>query len=610
MCGIAGIIAATQSVDELHSRLTAMQARLSHRGPDDLGILFPEPHVGLGHTRLSILDLSPGGHQPMQFADGRFTIVFNGEIYNFRKLRSELKSEGVSFRSHSDTEVILALYARDGVACLPRLEGMFAFAIWDRLDKSLVLARDTFGIKPLYLWKLEGNLAFSSEFRSVLQAELGPKTLDASACFGYFRLGSVPEPLTLVNGVRMLPAGHWQKWKDGEISSPQRFDALHFESPIQDQSTAVRTVRHALEESIERHFVSDVPVGLFLSGGVDSSALLALGRKNREQLRTFCIRFDNPEFDEGDLARRTAHHFGADHTEWQMSSSDGMALAADYLKSIDLPTCDGFNTFCVASLAARNEFKVVLSGLGGDELFGGYPSFQKIPFLLKTGSALSNFGLRSIGATILERMGRQQKWKRLAEFLRGENSVANAWLAMRGHFTTLESLQLTAKLFDGEDAQWKSCAVQQLEDDLRACLPGGDIKDEVSAIELQWYMRNQLLRDSDVMSMRWGLELRVPFVDVPLFRSVSQICSRLRLAEGKQLLKAAVPELPEWVINQPKRGFRFPFEEWATQCWSDWFQRVGTSPVQCSTWYQKWSLIALQHVLDANGIRATERLVD
>jgi asparagine synthase (glutamine-hydrolysing) len=603
MCGIAGILGDNIRVPG-RQILPRMLERLSHRGPDDRGEFFDsEENVALGHTRLAILDLSPGGHQPMMSKSGRHAIVFNGEIYNYRELRSELERSGHVFSSHSDTEVILSMFTLFGEKCLSRLQGMFAFAIWDTVDKSLFLARDPLGIKPLYLWNVNSQLAFASEMRGIFEADLGPKNLDLDAAFLYFQLGTVPEPKTLVDGIQMLCAGHYVTWKDGCLSTPQQYWDFQFRGQITDSEISAEVTRSALMESVERHFVSDVPVGLFLSGGLDSTAILALANQiGHRNLQTFCISFDSSEYNEGHLAKKTASHFGTQHTDWRMSSEDGKQLTAGFLDAMDRPTNDGFNTYCVSHLASQSGIKVVLSGVGGDELFGGYPSFQRIPSLLKTKARLQRIRLTSAARGLIGLLGRQPKWSRLQQFLDSAGSVSDAWLAMRGFFTSAESRALVARLGGSIEELSSTSWMQDLNSGLRD--PATEaIPDQISRLELSRYMRNQLLRDSDVMSMHWGLELRVPFVDATLLERVSRISSELRLAPGKQLLKSSVPEIPDWIINQPKRGFRFPFEQWATECWGEWFEQMEAgSPVLCQTWYRKWTLIAMQHFLDLNSI--------
>jgi asparagine synthase (glutamine-hydrolysing) len=606
MCGIVGFV--SESVNKADfAAVQHMLDRVLHRGPDDTG-LFTSPSglCVLGHSRLAILDLSPSGHQPMSSADGRYTIVFNGEIYNFRDLRFELEQDGWRFHGQSDTEVILALYQKFGDDCVRKLEGMFAFGIWDEAERCLFLARDPLGIKPLYVWAVGATLAFASEIRSVLAADLAPKQLDPVVAFQYFRLGSVPEPGTLVQGVRMLTAGSSQHWKQGQLLRAAKYWSLSFSGVIDSAEEARTAVRQALNAAIERHFVSDVPVGLFLSGGLDSTAILAIAHGlGHRDLRSFCISFEDEEFDEGSLARRTAAHFGCRHTDWKMSAQEGRALAGSFLESMDQPTSDGFNTFCVSRLASQQGMKVVLSGLGGDELFAGYPSFERIPEILRLRKLLSRTGLAGLAACGIRAVSGQPRWRRLAGFLSGSGSVSEAWFAMRGFFDLSEAQQLVRHI----SGQAPGAGMTALQAGFGE--ESDSVADQISAMEIEWYMRNQLLRDSDVMSMKWGLELRVPFVDSRLIETLTQISSRLRLAKGKRLLREAIPEIPEWILAQPKRGFRFPFELWAEDCWKEWFDRIECgSPVSCRNWYRRCCLIALQHFLDANQVSYGGRRFD
>ena len=614
MCGIAGVVSRTQLHDSPRI-VGALQSRLRHRGPDDQGVFEDASGVAaLVQTRLAILDLSAAGHQPMHSQDGRFVIVFNGEIYNYRLLRAELIQCGYRFSSDSDTEVLLALYQRDGHSCVKSLQGMFAFAVWDKVEKSLFLARDPLGIKPLYIWQKNGELAFASEIRAVLEAKLGPQVLNTIALADYLRLGSVQEPSTLVEGVNALPAGNTLVWKNGHGVQTAYWRASFGVTATgrleRDLPNAIRLARESLLDSIHRHFVSDVPVGIFLSGGIDSTALVGLARSSGyTNLKTFCISFEQPEFSEGDLAARTAVHFETQHTEWRITASDGRQLVEQYLDAMDQPSNDGFNTFCVAKLAHDHGMKVVLSGLGGDELFGGYPSFQTIPRLISLYRRLVLVGGRSGTAFLLRRLSRDARWKRVADYLQSAGTVPHAWRAMRGFFTNKEVHRLSDWITG------RSCSSAHLDDQdsWAATLQSDESDDEadqISRCELQGYMRNQLLRDSDVLSMAWGLELRVPFVDRTLIEQVTGIHSSIRLRSGKQLLREAVPELPEWILKQPKRGFRFPFEEWARTSWSELISDLQPQlPIRCGAWHRFWSLFVLRHFLITNHIEGADGLI-
>ncbi|MEI8198142.1 MAG: asparagine synthase (glutamine-hydrolyzing), partial [Phycisphaerae bacterium] len=357
MCGIAGIVRREDPRAPLRAPLQRMQAALRHRGPDDAGLYQSAVSLdgwqcGLAHTRLAILDLSAAGHQPMASPDGRFHITFNGEIYNFRELRAQLIAAGESFHTETDTELLLRLYLLRGPDCLRDLAGMFAFAVWDAQEQSLFLARDPLGVKPLYFCIVGSTLAFASELRSLLAADLLPRRLSARALTGFLLYGSVQESPTLIAGASLLPAGCWLQWRGGRIRE-QRYYDVQFQLPATTPDRdAVAATRVALVDSVRRHFVSDVPVGIFLSGGVDSTALVALARHiGVSKIRTFSLAFSNHALDEGDLAASTALHFGTEHHVWRLEEVEAKLLLQQYWNSVDQPSVDGFNTFCVSKWA-------------------------------------------------------------------------------------------------------------------------------------------------------------------------------------------------------------------------------------------------------------------
>jgi asparagine synthase (glutamine-hydrolysing) len=603
MCGIGGVIYSKLGREDLLQALLRMQRQMHHRGPDDSGIFISDDGAaGLVSTRLAIQDLTPAGHQPMSSRDGRYYIVFNGEIYNFKTLRDELLAEGEVFLSRSDTEVILKMYARYGPECVREFEGMFAIAIWDEREKTCLLARDAFGIKPVYFYNKGGFLVLGSELRTLLASGLVPLRCSTEAVAGYLLSGAVPEPLTLVEDAETLAAGHYLLWRDGSVRITKYWDVqFGYESCPADQAPA--TVREGLIESVKRHLVSDVPVGLFLSGGLDSTALVALASKEiADNLRTFCISFDNPDFNEGDVAARTAAHFRARHSDWRLDSTTAKRLLADFLESSDQPSIDGFNTYCVSKLAHDEGFKVVLSGLGGDELFGGYPSFDLIPGMVRGSRALNPLPfLRKPAAKAFGIVTSGPRAKRLAHFLQETPTTAAAYWTMRGIFTPSEVKKLLpcyCGTAAGAEIRIDTYVPSQ------PTLP-----DEVSYLELTRYMRNQLLRDGDVMSMAWSLELRLPFVDRKLAETLERIPAQYRLAAGKQILLDAIPEIPAWVRKRPKRGFTFPFEEWITGEWQDTFRRIeAESPIRLQSWYRCWCLFALESFLTINKIEPPRAL--
>jgi asparagine synthase (glutamine-hydrolysing) len=649
MCGIAGILT-TELNFAAAVPLTHMQEALKHRGPDDAGQWSqPQGLAHYAHTRLAVLDLSSAGHQPMSTPDGRFCITFNGEIYNFAELRGGLERDGVTFHTRCDTEVILRIYEKHGADGVKLLRGMFAFALWDERERACVLARDRFGIKPLYYTQQGERLIFASELRAILASGLVQKETDGCALTRYLETGSVPEPLTMADGVKMLEAGCVLQWRDGKTQSRRWWNiAFPDTGRLTTRTEAAKLTRKALQDSVEHHFVSDVPVGIFLSGGVDSTALLALAHATgRRNIRTFSVGVDDATRDESALARRTAGHFGAQHTELRLTADTARELFAKFLNVVDQPTIDGFNTFCVAGLAREHGMKVVLSGLGGDELFGGYPSFAKLPLLWKLSRGLGP--LRGMAGTFLQWMKPRSPLVRLASALRDGGSLEQVYDAFRGIFSSADARQLAAWWMKGaveskrpseQDQQSESerdsvsalerrryMRTQLLRDSdvmfrgvfssakarrlaaslMKAVLErkqppkheqqkeGG--RDRVSALEMRRYMRNQLLRDSDVMSMAHGLELRVPLVDSVLFDAVSQISPELRLRPGKQLLIDAVPEIPEWILGRPKSGFLFPYEDWlSTPEWQSMFaDALRDVPVPVETWYQRWAVFMFRH---------------
>lgn len=593
MCGIAGVLSDRAPIERIETCLEALARDLHHRGPDDQGVwISPDNRAGFTATRLAILDLSPAGHQPMLSADGRYIIVFNGEIYNFRELRAELVSRGARFQSHSDTEVILKLYVDLGVDCVSKLRGMFAFAIWDTKEKTCFLARDPLGIKPLYYFydQQNGIFLFGSELKPLLRTGLAPKKLCSRGLFGFFRTGSVPEPYTLIEDMRCLEAGSTILWHDGGIIHNRywRLDFAAAEQAPCSESEAAATTREALLDSVAHHFVSDVPVGIFLSGGIDSTALVALARASRQggELRTFSIGTDDESRSEANMARRTAEHFKTKHVEVNLDAKTARPLFRQFLQSIDQPTVDGFNTFTVSKLAHEANMKVVLSGLGADEIFGGYPSFRRLPKMMEASRWINRvpFG-RNIG-NLIRVAPSNNRWQRFAEFLAGPGDLLSAYRNFRGIFTMDEANHLVSRYIMHHE---KLCD-ELLHSPVH--LDEMEVRDAISKLETELYMRNQLLRDSDVMSMAWELELRVPFVDRCLLETLIQIPPGIRMKKGKALLTAAIPELPEWIPQQPKRGFLLPFEKWRAH---EWFRNCPNTAsnsvnVPMTSWYQKWTL--------------------
>jgi len=572
MCGIFGVVAKGGSVSQ---ELVARAERsLVHRGPDDSGTIVIDSRqgcqVGFAHTRLSIIDLSPLGHQPMQDPSTGNWIVFNGEIYNFRELRCDLIEKGAEFRSQSDTEVVLAAYRVWGEECLLRLRGMFALALWDAQRKRLLLARDPMGIKPLYYYVSERNFLFASEVRTLLQTELVPKKIDATGALSYLAFGSVYEPWTIVEGVRAVPPGHVLTWEQGSLSVREYWSILPDASGRFEEDESSRNGAGAghlpqiLRESVLSHLVSDVPVGVFLSGGIDSSSLVAIMHRNGVRANTFSLVFREEEFNEAPYSRAVARRFDTEHLEIPVSREDTLALLPEALRAMDQPTMDGINTYLVSAKARAAGVKVALTGLGADEMFAGYSNFRRVPKMERIAAHLNRLpalARRPLAASVAMVAGKSDRNRKLAELAAAKESFVHPYFLVRELFAGSEQ----RALFPPDEYE---AAKRSLEDALRPSIARSSTLDpvnRVSYLESHWYMRNTLLRDSDFMSMAHGLELRVPFLDRALVEACFRIPGKRKLqgSSPKSLLLASLGvELPGEIVKRPKRGFTFPFERW------------------------------------------------
>src|SRR6185369_11178500 len=395
MCGIAGAFSfapAGPPVDDAAVR--SLTHLLHRRGPDGSGIwVSDDRRVALGHRRLAIIDVGPQGAQPMSAADGRWMITFNGEIYNYQELRRDLEQAGCRFATQSDTEVLIQVVAHWGASGLRRLRGMYAFALWDTLKRELWLARDPYGIKPLYVGQTSNTIWFASQARSLAAAAPLDRHRDSAGLVGFYLWGHVPEPFSWWSGIRMFPAGHVQRIAIGETVAPpvsfwsiaQEYTAKPAQAHRQDN------LRQSLFESVKYHLVSDVPVGIFLSSGIDSAIVAALAAETGAALKTVTLSFDEylgTEDDEAPLAEAFAKRLGCEHTTVRITQPEFEALLGDFFASMDQPSIDGLNSYLVSHVASRQGLKVALSGLGGDELFGGYPSFSQAPRLKRIASYL------------------------------------------------------------------------------------------------------------------------------------------------------------------------------------------------------------------------------
>lgn len=572
MCGIAGEI--SFGSDPCEARVEKMIRAIKHRGPDDHAVVSSLcGRAVLGHQRLAILDLSDAGRQPMISDDGKTSLVFNGEIYNYRDLRQRFFSPNENFRSTGDTELLLKLWEKMGPDCVRHLRGMFAFAIWESISATLTLVRDACGIKPLYFVReqksKENRFYFCSELKGLL-AVRATNEIDYDAIGLFLKWGSIPAPATPFREATALESGTILTITSEEIKSERFWDysnVLDTTKPLEhcSRGKVVEYVRECLLDSVRAHLVSDVPVGAFLSGGIDSSGIVSLMRAlGQSQVGTFCIGFESEKFNEANYAQVVANKFDTDHTCWTLTKSDFFNVQERFFSSMDQPSVDGLNTFLVSDLAHRSGYKVVTSGIGGDEIFAGYNrDFSKLPKLWKR-SLISGKTLRALARTTISSASNRgllsMQWRRVESYLAGEPTLARCLDMGRGLFTKNE----IAGIFnDREAGEIASRAdgdkhLPHLSEDL-------DTRDAVSCFLLQRYLGAQLLKDSDTYSMALSLELRTPLVDSVLYEGLARISNKSLFIDKnlpKSLFIDAIGDLPREITHRSKKGFTPPFEEW------------------------------------------------
>jgi asparagine synthase (glutamine-hydrolysing) len=575
MCGICGAL----GFDTASQTVRLMNRTMVHRGPDSDGFLDDGP-VALGMRRLRIIDLRTGD-QPLYNEDRQVALVLNGEIYNFRGLRSELEALGHRFASATDAEVAVHAYEQWGRECLPRLRGMFALALYDRRGRAVgqagrvLLARDRLGIKPLYLWHDGRRLAFASEVRALLASGLVRRTLSTAGLYTFLAFGSVQEPLTLVEGVVSLAPGSWLQ-VEVEGGALRVESGSYWRPPVDGQrDPEPGQVRHWLADAVGSHLASDVPLGAFLSGGLDSGAIVALGSEAlKDPLQVFTLAFDGWPGDERDLAAQTARKWHSDHRVRVLAPGEVLAELPQAVAAMDQPTVDGINTWYVAREARRAGLTVALSGLGGDELFAGYASFRLVPRLRRMQRALGWLPKGSYLEHLLARLpGQGSGQRKVGALIAGGMFFDHAYFAVRSLFTPDQVRGLlspgAAESLDNRGAalrEWRQYVQEQIS---RA--QEYDPIGEVSWLELSQYMRSTLLRDADAMSMAHSLEVRVPFVDHLLVERILPIGGERKLdGQGpKPLLAGALQGgLPPEITAANKQTFTFPFERWLHQEWA------------------------------------------
>lgn len=551
-----------------------MVACQSHRGPDDEGAEFVDVGsalLGLGQRRLSIQDLSPAGHQPMIHPDTGDVLVYNGEMYDVAGIRRELESHGSRFRGHSDTEVLLHALTLWGPDCLSRFNGMFAVIYFQRRTSTLLVARDPMGIKPLYYAHAGESLLIASEVRAVLASAMVTPYLSLPAISGLLAFGAVQEPLTFFKTVRAYRPGVWTRYEllpDG--TAREEKSRQYWRIPPVDPGLAgqdvVAMVRDRIESAVRDQLISDVPVGVFLSSGIDSTVMAGLAAKNTSRLRTMTVGFalDSPELSESGAAESTARLLGVEHTDIQISSIEAERSTVQWLESLDQPSVDGLNTFVISKAVRNAGIVVALSGLGGDEFFGGYPTFEDVPRFVRTARRLGGIppGLRAmIGFAGAFRRGRTVREK-AAEMLAIGDDALRVYLHRRRLMSDRQLRLLGLEpLGQGLDRSFLTPEALAEVD-----AGGQDLIADVSRFESKFYMSNMLLRDTDTNGMAHSLEIRPPLLDQRVVDLAYRIPGSVRLPEGvarKHLLRKAFPDLlrPE-LLAQPKRGFWLPIRRW------------------------------------------------
>lgn len=567
MCGIAGVIGSESA--GVADALQRMNDAQSHRGPDDVGtslLPFGNSFIGLGHRRLSIIDLSPLGHQPMIHPHTGDQIIFNGEIYNFQELRRDLENAGEKFKGHSDTEILLHGLTLWGPDFIKRLEGMFALAFYDVRKQTLLLCRDSVGIKPLYIARRNGWTLFASEVRAVLASNRIPKKLDREGLAALFAFGATQHPYTIAEGVRSFPPGHYQIiHADGKAEAPVQYWKYPMPTDQRNELDLIQEIRETMSSAVKDHLVADVPVGVFLSSGLDSTVIASLGVHHIGQLRTFTVGFeDQKDLSESGPAADTAKLLGTEHVDIQITGTDALEGAKQWLSCLDQPSVDGLNVFVISKAVRNCGITVALSGQGGDELFGGYPSFGEVPVLQGMVRKLRMVPgpLRSLAVSV-GTIGKSAAVKqKFSDMSRSDGSILELYLhrrrAMSDHQLALlglhaEELGMT-KGFQPREAM---SGVDLPEDDAIAA---------VSILESRLYQGNMLLRDSDTNSMAHSLELRVPILDQRMLNLMHAVPGRMRLPVGKankHLMRAAFPDLlRSELLEQKKKGFTLPIRRW------------------------------------------------
>ncbi len=613
MCGLVTIFSYRESAPKVDpEELRSIRDSMTMRGPDGAGEWFSEDRrIGMGHRRLSIIDLSEKGAQPMRSKDGSLVVSFNGEIYNYKELRQDLEKKGYSFQSQSDTEVLIHLYAEKGEEMVNELRGMFAFALWDSNKKVLFLVRDPYGIKPLYYSDDGQTVKIASQVKALLRSRKVSRVKDPAGAVSFFLTGSVPEPYTFYEKIRQVPAGSIVRIDENGVSSPrcyfsipQIFHDAFFRSNghvAESRKESFEQVHQALLDSVRYHFIADVPVAIFLSSGIDSSTLVALAEEaNIRSFKTVTLAFKEfrgqPD-DEAPLAAEIANRYGAEHQTFTLNRNDFASELPRVFEAIDQPSIDGVNTYFISKAASSLGFKVALSGLGADELFGGYSSFQNIPRMVQGLSAPSKIpyvgdALRSLYSSL---MAQHTSFSpKIAGLLTFGGTYPGAYFLKRGLFMPWELKPLL-----GEETVQEGLSHFMPDEYMGEKLipdPQSSFA-RVATLESSLYMRHQLLRDADWAGMAHSLEIRVPYVDSHLLKSLAPVLvnKKQKLDKKNLLAKGLAKPLPAQILSRSKTGFSVPIGEWLEEDHHyDGWRKIPELARQGCHWSRRWAYVVYE----------------
>lgn len=617
MCGITGILH-FQQLSDPQSRVKKMTDALAHRGPDAEGF-YHDPCISMGHRRLSIIDLSDAANQPFHDPNGRYVLVFNGEIYNYQELRQKLSN--YPYQTSSDTEVLMAAFSQWGIGCVNHIKGMFAFAVWDKRTETLWLVRDRMGVKPLVYYANDKMLVFASERRSLLASGLVPPTLNKSALVDYLSFQSTGYPDTMIKGIEQVKAGCWMKVDRHAKHQDTYWSLSHIKPDLTiNKQEAEKQLFEMMNKAVSKRMVADVPMGAFLSGGIDSSAVVALMQLQSDvKINTFNLSFTEKEYDESPYAEIIAKRFGTRHQKYLLNPDQYLSQVGLALDAMDSPTMDGVNTFVLSTAIRSAGIKVAMSGIGGDELFAGYPGFMQYRKIMnsRSGYLVTLLGRKAVAAML--RNSKADKHYRMAALLDIVNpSIQTVYPALR-RVLSGELINRTTSL--RQDQQ----KIDQIFKNNNIDHSGSHYFSEYSITEYLGYTQQTLLKDADQMSMSVGLEIREPFFDHELVEYVLSLSDEVKYPRyPKQLLVEAIdPLLPNEIVHRKKQGFVLPWDIWMknelnsfctnainriaerefiheTELKRIWKRFLSGDPNV--RWTEPWLFVVLSHWLDKQGI--------